>query len=133
MFDEAILPTRGNQEDAGFDLYSPATVNVWPNHRVVVRTGIRLEIPQGHVGLIMDKSSIAINKGLTVLAGVIDSGYRGEILVAMYNTTNKMQVIEQGQKFAQIVIQKFEDLEIEEVAELSESIRGEGRIGSTGK
>jgi dUTP pyrophosphatase len=84
------------------------------------------------VGLIWDKSGISFNLGLKIMGGVIDSCYRGEIIMNLLNTSDKEVIIEKGHKIAQMLIQKFEHCDIVEVDELSETIRGEGREGSTG-
>ncbi|MCK5026890.1 MAG: dUTP diphosphatase, partial [Candidatus Pacebacteria bacterium] len=95
--------------------------------------GIAMEIPEGYVGLIWDKSGLAIKQGLKVLGGVIDSGYRGEVMVGMINLTNKTYTIAEGHKVAQMIIQKTEMVEIEEVEELSDAQRGDKGFGSSGK
>ena len=99
---------------------------------MAVRTGIAMEIPEGFVGLIWDKSSIG-SKGIKTLGGVIDAGYRGEIQVMVTNLGDTAYTFEHGHKVAQMIIQKVEFPEIVEVSELSESLRGEGAFGSTGK
>lgn len=129
---EAKLPSKGHPGDAGIDFFAVETAVFSPNAQVNVKTGVAVEIPDGFVGLIWDKSSISFNKGLKVMGGVIDSGYRGEIIMSLFNTTSKEQIIEKGQKVAQMIIQKFEDANIEETFEMSETVRGEGREGSTG-
>ncbi len=132
LHDEAVFPTKGNPGDAGIDLYTREHVAINPGQQVRVHTGIAMEIPDGYVGLIWDKSGMAFRQGLKTMGGVIDSGYRGEITVAMINLSDKVQELAQGQKFTQIIIQKFEDCELSEVTDLSETIRGTGREGSTG-
>ena len=97
-----------------------------------VHTGVAVEIPEGYVGLIWDKSSISFVKGLKIMGGVIDAGYRGELTMCLYNVTDEEVFIEKGHKIAQMIIQKFEDCDIVEVQELSDTIRGDGREGSTG-
>lgn len=129
---EAKLPSKGHPGDAGIDFFAIETAVFAPGAQVNVKTGVALEIPEGHVGLIWDKSSVSFNKGLKIMGGVIDSGYRGEIIMSMYNTSNTEQIIEKGNKIAQMIIQKFEDCEIEEINEMSDTVRGEGREGSTG-
>ena len=129
---DAKLPTKGHPGDAGIDFYSSEDIIFSPMSQVRVPTGVSIEIPEGFVGLIWDKSSISFNKGLKIMGGVIDSGYRGEIIMSLLNTTNKEVRIEKGHKIAQMVIQKFEDCDIVEVDELNDSIRGDGREGSTG-
>lgn len=130
---EAKLPSKGHPGDAGMDFFATETVVFPPQSQQNVKTGVALEIPEGFVGLIWDKSSVSFNKGLKVMGGVIDSGYRGEVIMSLYNTSSKEQIIEKGNKIAQMIIQKFEDCEIEEVNEMSETVRGEGREGSTGQ
>ncbi len=131
--EDAKLPTKGHPGDAGIDFYAVEDVVFSPGAQERVHTGVAIEIPEGHVGLVWDKSSISFNQGLKVMGGVIDSGFRGELVMSLYNTTDKKQKIEKGHKIAQMIIQKFEDCDIVEVADLSDTIRGEGREGSTGK
>ena len=132
LHNDAKLPTKGHPGDAGIDFYAIDTVMFAPNAQMRVHTGVALEIPEGHVGLIWDKSSISFNQGLKVMGGVIDAGFRGELVMSMYNTTDKEQKIEKGHKIAQMIIQKFEDCDIVEVADLSDTVRGDQGFGSTG-
>ncbi len=129
----AKLPLRAHDHDAGMDLFSLEKVILKPMERFVVRTGISLEIPEGYVGLIWDKSGIAIKEGIKTLGGVIDAGYRGEILIGVINLSNKDYVFDVGHKVAQILIQRIENFEIIESQELSDTVRGQGGFGSTGK
>jgi dUTP pyrophosphatase len=119
--------------DAGFDLYSREQVVLAPGMRTVVPTGIAIEIPEGYVGLIWDKSGLAIKYGLKTLGGVIDSGYRGEVMVGIINLSNTEYIFEPGHKIAQMVIQKFETVTFEQVDELSETERAHTGFGSSGK
>src|SRR3989344_3793772 len=128
----AKLPTHGHPGDAGVDLYALENVVFAPGKQERVRTGIAVEIPEGHVGLIWDKSSISFNLGLTLMGGVIDSRFRGEIVASLLNTSGKEVMLEKGQKFAQMIVQRFEHMDIQEVGEISKTVRGEGREGSTG-
>ncbi|HEU0085704.1 MAG TPA: dUTP diphosphatase [Candidatus Paceibacterota bacterium] len=130
--DDARLPTHGHMGDAGMDFYAIEEVRFAPREMARIPTGVAVEIPEGHVGLIWDKSGVAFNLGLKIMGGVVDSGYRGEIIMCLLNTTDKEVIIEKGRKVAQMIVQKFEHCEILEVDEVSESIRGEGREGSTG-
>ena len=91
-----------------------------------------VEIPEDHVGLIWDKSGVSFNLGLKIMGGVIDCGYRGEIIMNLLNTSDREIILEKGHKTAQMLIQKFEHCDIVEVKEISETVRGEGREGSTG-
>lgn len=129
---DAKSPTHGHPGDAGIDFYAFEEVTFAPNSQERVRTGVAVEIPEGCVGLIWDKSSVSFNLGLKVMGGVIDSGFRGEVTMSLLNTSAKKVVLEKGQKVAQMIIQKYEDCDILEVAELSSTVRGEGREGSTG-
>lgn len=130
---EAKLPTKGHPGDAGIDFYAIDEVVFPPHTQQRVHTGVSIEIPEGYVGLIWDKSSISFNQGLKVMGGVIDSCFRGELVMSLYNTTSKTQEIKKDHKIAQMIIQKFEDCDIFEVDTLSETIRGDGREGSTGR
>ena len=129
---DAKIPTHGHPGDAGMDFYALQDVVFLPGKQERVPTGIAVEIPEGYVGLIWDKSGISFNLGLKIMGGVIDSSYRGEIIMNLLNTGDKKVVLEKGHKIAQMLIQKFEHCDILEVGELSETIRGDGREGSTG-
>ena len=128
----AKLPTHGHPGDAAVDLYCLEDVVFLPGKQERVRTGVAVEIPEGYVGLIWDKSSISFNLGLKIMGGGIDSSFRGEIVASLLNAGGKEVLLEKGQKFAQMIIQEFEHCDIEEVKELSETVRGHGREGSTG-
>ena len=131
---EAVLPKYATQDDAGMDLFAIEDVEIMPMERKQIGTGIALEIPAGHVGLIWDKSGLSHKIGIKTLGGVIDSGYRGEIKVGVINLGTEKYIFEKGHKIAQMIIQKKETLEIEEVNELDlNTERGEGAFGSTGK
>ncbi len=130
---DSKLPTKGHPGDAGIDFYAIDEVIFPPTAQERVHTGVAIEIPEGHVGLIWDKSGISFNQGLKVMGGVIDSGFRGEIVLSLYNTTDKEQKILKGNKIAQMIVQKYEDCEIKEVNEISDTVRGHSREGSTGK
>lgn len=130
---EAILPNYAHNWDAGMDFYSIKEDIINPGERKGITTGIQMAIPESYVGLIWDKSGRALNDGLKTMAGVIDSGYRGEIIIVILNTSNKPIEIKPGTKIAQMLIQKIEQPEIEEVASLDETLRGDGGFGSTGQ
>ena len=129
---DAKLPTHGHPGDAGLDFYAIEDVVFSPGGQMRVPTGVAIEIPEGHVGLIWDKSSVSFNKGLKILGGVIDAGFRGELVMSLVNVKKEEVKIEKGQKVAQMIIQKFEHCDIIEVEELTETVRGHGREGSTG-
>src|SRR3990167_9413079 len=128
----AKLPTHGHPGDAAVDLYCLEDVVFLPGKQERVRTGVAVEIPERYVGLIWDKSSISFNLGLKIMGGVIDSSYRGEIIMNFLNTSHKDILLEKGHKVAQMLVQKFEHCDIVEIQELSETVRGVGREGSTG-
>jgi dUTP pyrophosphatase len=128
----AKLPKYGHPGDAGMDFYALETVTFAPGKREKVSTGIAVEIPEGYVGLIWDKSSMSFKMGLKVMGGVIDSTFRGEVVMCLLNTSDKEMVIEKGHKVAQMILQKYEHCDIMEVSKLSETLRGAGREGSTG-
>ncbi|MFO0718684.1 MAG: dUTP diphosphatase [Candidatus Paceibacterota bacterium] len=130
---DATLPTYAHPGDAGLDIYTCESVSVEPGEKTAISTGIAMEIPEGYVGMIWDKSGIAIKNGIKTLGGVVDSGYRGEVLIGVINLSKERYTFEKGHKVAQMVIQKKEDVVVEEVQELSDTSRGEGRFGSTGK
>lgn len=131
--DNAILPTYSHDDDAAFDCYTTESFTLEPNQRHPASTGIAMEIPAGHVGLIWDRSSVGIKHGIKVLGGVIDAGYRGEIKIGLVNVGTEPYTFERGDRIAQMLIQKVERVDIVQVAELSDTVRGEGRLGSTGK
>lgn len=129
----APLPVYAMPGDAGFDLYCRESVILASKKRAQIKTGIAVAIPEGYVGLIWDKSGISQKFGIKSLGGVIDSGYRGEIMVGMINLSTETYTFEKGQKVAQMLIQKVEQATFVEVAELPESARGANGFGSTGK
>lgn len=126
------LPSYANPGDAGFDLYSAEDLVLKPGQRHAVRSGIKMAIPAGYVGLMWDKSGRAAKEGLKTMAGVIDSGYRGEILVLVHNLGHEDVRIEKNQKVAQMLIQPVHTAMLEEVEFLDNTQRGEGGFGSSG-
>ena len=126
-------PKYAHAEDAGADLTASQKMLIPPRDRLLVATGIRLEIPEGHVGLIWPRSGLAVKKGIDCGAGVIDSHYRGEIKVLLFNHSDKEFQIEQGDRIAQLLIQKIERVEFLAADQLSETTRGQMGFGSTGK
>jgi dUTP pyrophosphatase len=130
---DAKIPQYAYPDDAAFDLFAVENLKITPNERVQILTGIAVQIPRGHVGLIWDKSGLSHNHGLKTLGGVVDSGYRGEIKVGLINLGKENYQIEKGHKVAQMIIQKKETYEIIEVDELDGSDRGEAGFGSSGK
>lgn len=134
---EAVLPTIGSPFAAGADLYSAEKkeITVKPGETNFIGTGIATEIPEGYVGLVFARSGLACKRDLAPAnkVGVIDSDYRGEIKVAIHNHGTEARTIEKGERIAQMVIVPYLTAEYEETEELSETVRGEGGFGSTGR
>lgn len=126
-------PSYGYKGDAAFDLFAKEEVTLKPGGRYAVPTGVALEIPEGYVGLVWDKSGVGIKEGIKTLGGVIDATYRGEVLIGMVNLSDEDYTFERGHKVAQMIIQKKEDVTISIVEKLSDSERGSDGFGSTGK
>ncbi|MCF7831706.1 MAG: dUTP diphosphatase [Candidatus Pacebacteria bacterium] len=129
---DAKLPTYAKEGDAGLDLYAMEDFVINPMEHVIVWHGFALEFPNGYAALVKDKSSIS-KAGLHTMGGVFDAGYRGEYNTHLVNLSNEEYKIEKGDKVSQLIIFPVAIAEIQEVDELSESERGEGRFGSTGK
>ena len=130
---DAVLPNYAHSGDAGMDMYASEDVHIRKGERAKVPTGIAMGIPEGYVGLVWDKSGLSINHGLKTLGGVIDAGYRGEIIIGIANLSSEDYTLEKGHKVAQLLIQKIESPVVEEAIELKDSHRGEKGLGSTGK
>ncbi len=129
---EATLPQIGRVGDAAMDLVACKDYVLAKGEKVLISTGIAMAIPAGFWGNIRDRSGLAAKHGLHTIAGVIDPNYRGEILVAMVNLGSEDYQIKVGDRITQMLIQKFEDIEIEESSELEETNRGEKGFGSSG-
>jgi dUTP pyrophosphatase len=129
---EANIPPKPYAGDAGIDLCAAEEVVIPARDRARVPTGLAVELPEGCVGLIWDKSGMALKQGIKVMGGVIDQGFRGEIVMCLANLSNEPQTIQKGQKAAQLLVQKVENVSIEEVAELAPSERGASGWGSSG-
>lgn len=130
---EAKLPSYAHPGDAGMDIFALEEIKVAVGQIAKVRTGVAMEIPEGFVGLFWDKSGLSTGHGIKVLGGVIDSGYRGEVLVGVINLGKEDYVFEKHHKVAQMLIQPIQSPEIKEVLDLTDTTRGEGGFGSTGK
>jgi len=129
---EAKLPSYAHPGDAGLDLYSLEDAIIDPGQQKIFFIGFALEFDNGYVGLIKDKSSLA-KAGLHVLGGVFDAGYRGEYNVQLFNLSSTPYSVQAGDKIAQLVIAPVAKAELKEVEDLTDSSRGEGRFGSSGK
>lgn len=131
--EDAFLPKYALSGDAGMDLFAVENTTIEPGEIVSVQTGVSIEIPQGYVSLIWDKSSIPLKYGLTTMGGVIDHTYRGEYKIIMFNAGKEPHTFERGDKIAQLLIQPVISGEVVEVEELSDTVRGDGGFGSTGR
>jgi dUTP pyrophosphatase len=130
----AKAPVRANDCAAGYDLYSSCDALIYPQERMLIKTGISIEIPEGYYGRIAPRSGLALKNGIDIMAGVIDSDYRGDLGVIIYNTDkDKPFHIKIGDRIAQIVFEKYYNFDIEVSDEISETTRGDGGFGSTGK
>lgn len=115
------------------DIFVFESVTLAAGERKNVPTGLAFEVPDGYVGLIWDKGGVSMKYGIKTLGGVLDSGYRGELFIGVINLSDSAYTFEKGHKIAQMLIQKIERPEIVEITELSETTRGDGKWGSTGK
>lgn len=131
---EDLIPTYARVGDAGADLRASHDVLLRPGNRGLIKTGVSIALPDGYVALVHPRSGLALKHGLTVLnsPGTIDSGYRGEIGVILYNAGDINYEVRKGERIAQLVIQKFETAEFEIVDVLDETDRGNGGFGSSG-
>ena len=135
--ENAIIPSYGSACAAGADLYAlcDGTEEIKSGETKLIHTGIAMQIPDGYVGLIYARSGLASKRGLAPAnkVGVIDSDYRGEIMVALHNHSAVTQSVENAERIAQIVIAPYLTAEFSETDTLDETVRGEGGFGSTGK
>lgn len=135
--ENAHLPTYGSADAAGADLYAciDNELTIEPGQTILVHTGIAAELPQGHVGLVFARSGLATKRGLAPAnkVGVIDSDYRGEIMVALHNHSSAPQSVAVGERIAQLAIMPCVHAIFEETAELDDTDRGAGGFGSTGR
>lgn len=127
------IPTKTNSNDAGFDLYSSIDTIIAPKQRKTVSTGIAIQMPDNFAGLIWPRSGLSVKQGIDVLAGVVDSGYRGEIMVCLYNTSDNSVIINTGDRIAQIIFQEVPRVIMEVHESLGSSQRGDNGFGSSGK
>lgn len=133
----AKLPTRGSEYAAGYDLYAATNYNIeiQPHTTVKIGTGLSFELPQGTFAAIFPRSGIATKRGLRPAncVGVCDSDYRGEYIVAIHNDTDQIQHIEPGERIAQMILLPFYSMNFNEVNELSDTNRGKGGFGNSGR
>lgn len=129
---DAKLPSYAHPGDAGMDLYSLEECALKAGERRAIKTGIKMAIPEGFVGLVRDRSGLAVNHGITVMAGVVDSGYRGEVGIVLRNTSSLDVNITKHMRIAQMLILPVGHAEIIDTDDLDETKRGHGGFGSTG-
>jgi dUTP diphosphatase len=126
-------PAYGSDAAAGADLRAHEALDLLPGARAAIPTGVHLQIPPGHVGLVWPRSGLAVRHGIDTLAGVIDSDYRGEVRVVLVNHGAEAFRIEPGDRIAQLLVQRVERVAFARAESLDETARGEGGFGSTGK
>lgn len=135
--DLAHLPTRGSEDAAGYDLYAATsyTIAIEPHTTVKIETGLAFELPKGTFAGIYARSGLATKKGLRPAncVGIIDSDYRGPVIVALHNDSNETQYVEPKERIAQMILQPYIPMSFIESENLTETQRGEGGFGSTGK
>jgi dUTP pyrophosphatase len=127
------LPAYGRPGDAGLDLASCSWYTIQPGERCMIPTGIAMAIPEGYVGLVRDRSGLAYQEGLTVIGGVIDANYRGEVKVLLLNTSKSPVNIKERDRIAQLLVLPIPTLEVFAAATLPESVRGANGFGSSGR
>lgn len=129
---DAVTPTRAHPEDAGLDLYALEDVMIESGQGKTARTGVAFALPEGHVGMIADRSSLA-KKGIKTAGGIIDAGYRGEILIVLWNLSSQAVLLKRGERIAQMLILPIVTPAVQEVTQLTDTKRGVGGFGSTGR
>lgn len=135
LSDAATVPTRAYEGDAGYDLYAAEAATLAPGERISVATGVAIELPPGHAGLVLPRSGLAARHGIALVnaPGLIDAGFRGELRVLLLNTdAHERFAIEPGERIAQLVLVRVETPPVTEVRELAASERGERGFGSSG-
>jgi dUTP pyrophosphatase len=128
----ATLPTRAHPDDAGLDLYASEDAALAPGEGKLVKTGVAVALPKGHVGLVCDRSSMA-RKGLKTAGGVIDAGYRGELGIVLWNISGAPQAVKAGERVAQLLVLPIATPAPVEAEDLDATARGAGGFGSTGR
>ena len=133
--DDAVLPSRAHEGDAGLDLTACEQVTIGVGERAAVGTGIAVEIPDGHAGLVVPRSGLALRHGLSLVntPGVIDAGYRGEVRLLLLNTDNESAfTVEPGMRIGQLLVVPVADVDVVETDEVTATVRGAGGFGSSG-
>jgi dUTP pyrophosphatase len=129
---DAVIPTRGSEYAAGADVYAVETVEILPGKRALVSTGLSMAIPNNMYIRVAPRSGLAVKQGIDVLAGVVDSDYRGELKVALINLGQERFIVKPGDRIAQIILEQIKLPSFLEVDSLSDTNRGTGGFGSTG-
>lgn len=134
--DNAVIPTRGSEYAAGYDLYAAIdeTVVIGPHETQKIGTGLSFELPDNTFGMIVARSGLATKEGLRPAncSGICDSDYRGEYIIALHNDSDEIRYVEPGERIAQLILMNYVPMTFEMVEELTETERGEGGFGSTG-
>lgn len=133
LTDDARLPVKGSPAAAGFDLFASEEKILKAGTHDSVSTGIAITVPEGCAGLIWPRSGLAVKHGIDTLAGVVDSDYRGEVRVVLANHGKADYTIQKGDRIAQMLIQKIESVAVQEAGTLTETARGAGGFGSSGR
>ena len=133
IHEDAHLPSRNSSGDAGYDLYAIGHDVIHSGERQLDPTGISIAIPRGYYGRVAPRSGLALRNGIDVFAGVIDSGFRGEVGVILANFGDKNFAFRKGDRIAQLIIEKCHEVEWQEVDELNGTARGDGGFGSSGE
>lgn len=135
LTDGAPLPKHAKPGDAGLDLTVRESLSIAPFGTVMAGTGVSVEIPEGYVGLCFPRSGISTKRGINLsnCVGVIDSGYRGEVMAPLHNMTGEEQRIEKGERVCQLIVMPYETCECVEVDTLGETVRGGSGFGSSGR
>ncbi len=137
LTETAKIPTRGSDLAAGYDLYADtkAPITIMPHETVMVSTGITIEIPEGYFGAIFARSGMAAKRSLRPAncVGVVDPDYRGAWMIAVHNDSEEPKVVDAGERIAQMVVMPYLSIDFQEVDELTETKRGSGGFGSTGR
>jgi dUTP pyrophosphatase len=132
LYDGVHLPTRGSAGAVGYDLYSCEDVTIPRGARALISTGLAVVLPVGTYGRVAPRSGLAVKHGIQVGAGVIDPDYTGELKVLLFNHGDDVFEVKKGDRMAQLIIEKCETPEVEEVGTIKETERGDGGFGSTG-
>lgn len=125
-------PRYAKKGDAAFDLRSAEEKSIKAGQKELFKTGLRFAVPEGHCGLVWDRSGLAARHGIHCLAGVLDSGYRGELILVLHNLGKEDFLVKKGMRIAQMLIQPVASAKLMEVEEMEDTERGDGHFGSTG-